>query len=52
MDIPLRLIGTARSSAFARLAADRRRDTLIERCRRRILGLFSVDEPCTSHVTC
>ena len=47
MDIPLRLIGTARSSDFARSAADRRRDPLIQRCRRRVLGLFSVEQSCT-----
>jgi hypothetical protein len=47
MDIPLRLIGTARSSDFARSAADRRRDPLIQRCRRRVLGLFSVEQACT-----
>jgi hypothetical protein len=47
MDIPLRLIGSARSSDFARSAADRRRDPLIQRCQRRVLGLFSVEQTCT-----
>ena len=47
MDIPLRLIGTARSADFARTAADRRRDPFIERCRRRVLGIFTVEQPCT-----
>jgi hypothetical protein len=47
MDIPLRLVGTARSSDFARYAADRRRDPLIQRCKRRVLGLFSVERACT-----
>ncbi|MGZ8562728.1 MAG: hypothetical protein ACXWWU_03825 [Candidatus Limnocylindria bacterium] len=46
MDIPMRLIGAARSSDFARSAADRGRDPLIQRCRRRILGLFSVEQAC------
>lgn len=47
MDIPLRLIGTARSSDFARSAAERRRDPLIHRCRRRVLGFLSVEQSCT-----
>lgn len=47
MDIPLRLIGTARSSDFARAAADRRRDPLVQHCQRRVLGLFSVEQTCT-----
>ena len=47
MDIPLRLVGAARSSDFARAAADRRRDTVLERCRRRVLGIFTVEQPCT-----
>ena len=47
MDIPLRLIGTARSSDFARHAADRRRDPLIQRCTHRVLGLFAVERACT-----
>jgi hypothetical protein len=47
MDIPLRLIGAARSADFARAAADRRDETLMQRCRRRILGLFSVEQACT-----
>jgi len=46
MDIPLRLIGAARSSDFARAAADRRSDPFIERCRRRVLGLFTVEQAC------
>jgi hypothetical protein len=47
MDIPLRLIGAARSADFARSAADRRAETLMQRCRRRVLGLFSVEQQCT-----
>lgn len=47
MDIPLRLVGTARSADFARSAADRRREPLIDRCRRRVLGLLSVEQACT-----
>lgn len=46
MGIPLQLIGTARSADFARTAADRRRDPFIERCRRRLLGLFTVEQAC------
>lgn len=47
MDIPLRLIGSARASDLARLAADRRPDQLIQHCRRRVLGLFTVNRACT-----
>ena len=47
MDIPLRLVGAARSSDFNRSAADRRRDPFIQRCRRRALGLFTVEQSCT-----
>jgi hypothetical protein len=43
----MRLIGTARSADFARSAADRRRDTVLGRCRRRVLGLFSIEQACT-----
>jgi hypothetical protein len=46
VDIPLRLVGAARSSDFARTAADRRRETVVERCRRRVLGIFSVEQRC------
>ena len=46
MDIPLRLVGAARSSAFKQAAADRRRDPFIQRCRRRVLGLFSAERAC------
>ena len=46
MDIPLRLIGAARSADFARSAADRRDETALHRCRRRVLGLFSIEQPC------
>ncbi|HSJ00382.1 MAG TPA: hypothetical protein VLA59_08350 [Patescibacteria group bacterium] len=46
MDIPLRLVGTARSADFARHAADRQPDPLVQRCRRRVLGLFTVERAC------
>ena len=50
MDIPMRLVGAARSTDFAQYAADRRRDPLIQRCRRRVFGLFSVEQACTPSV--
>lgn len=51
VDIPMRLVGTARSTDLTRHAADRRRDPLIQRCTRRILGLFTVEQACTPSPT-
>jgi hypothetical protein len=47
VDTTLRLVGAARSSDFARSAAERRRDSAVERCRRRVLGIFTVEQNCT-----
>jgi hypothetical protein len=46
MDITMRLVAAARSTGFERSAAERRRDQLLQRCRRRLLGLFSVEQAC------
>lgn len=52
MDTLMRLVGAARSTDFVRHAAHRRRDSLIRRCTRRILGLFTVERACAPCPTC
>jgi hypothetical protein len=46
MDITMRLVAAARSTGFERSAAERRRDPLLRRCRRRLLGFLPVDRAC------
>jgi hypothetical protein len=47
MDVYMKLMASAREADVQRSAYRRRVNQLLATCRRRILGIFSVRQPCT-----
>lgn len=47
MEPAIQLLARARAADVARLAERRRLDALVATCRRRVLGIFPIDTPCT-----